>query len=901
MGSLASGKQADISTNLVDIGVLQSKVDDQLSKVTPGEITVKLQDPGDLIWTFIKGQLAISGGLLPPFLQLQVGGNQVFLGIVDPSRIVRHLATDDHSIELGGQDWSVMLANQYLDTWTRPVPRKAANRPASSAFVGYSAQITSIYYGTGTCDVIMAGVPNVVGIGDRLTAALAPGLVFTVLNVQNPPASWLQAQINNYDPFLPYVRYPSAPLTQLTLSATPWTGTFYEYRGAVSYNGSIQGITSDNFTRLPSATTDQDYFVVKVAVGANPSPAVYSIQLDTVDGVTAQDVLRCIQGLQSASWTVLSVNPELLQVNTKEAVTNLDVGDRIYFDTATNGELVMQDARSVISSACSPYGVDFSRFIKAPLPMPVFGWLPLQSTISTDDLLVVSDVEPNAAGVRVISGLSNAFHGSPDNGWTAEAAVSLPTIQGQYADWTGQTSTAPGSLMPYEVRSASPHARQRNRCYHDFNWLSVDNGPTPTTADPSLWVDSWTAAMASRVPVLLFYDYLPAIPRKITVAAGGVGLTATPWTGAAWGSAAGLSWPTGNAIESISNFPGGPAGALLAVTSANTLELATFPGSASCAVPSWLLGGVLVPTPHGPYLIGPQGYAQVTYSGGVLALVGVAFTNEITCFWPNTFVARTSAEAVMMGRLDVADGTGSTSTETWLFRLSLPPDLSAPDASIILSEKVANGAPVFAGAILDPSKAGRVVGHYGGRLFQVDTVAPWTVERFTPSGMTALDCLEHVCQLNNAMAVPLPSGTMAIISRGISEEAIPLTVSMVKNDQSLSWSNFYSIVRCTTQDGDFYYDAQGQDGGDLLEISNQPMLWTLSQTGAMAESYVSWFGSPRPTETHTWTWADANTAPPWEGLPAFAKVTTNGTGPWRVMSTEQDYIKGTCTPVLVEA
>ena len=194
-----------------------------------------------------------------------------------------------------------------------------------------------------------------------------------------------------------------------------------------------------------------------------------------------------------------------------------------------------------------------------------------------------------------------------------------------------------------------------------------------------------------------------------------------------------------------------------------------------------------------------------------------------------------------------------------------------------------------------------MVGHYGGRLWQFDTQMPWTVERFTPGGMTAQECIEHVCQLNNALAVPQASGVLAIVSRNQSETPITMTVLQTTNDQSLCWPHFYSIVRCTTQDGQLYWDAYGaQNGGNLLEISNQPMLWTLSQAGAMAESYAAWFGVPRATETQSWTYSNADGAPPWEGLPAFACITLNGTGPWRVMSTSQDFIEGTCKAVVVK-
>lgn len=664
--------------------------------------------------------------------------------------------------------------------------------------------------------------------------------------------------------------------------------------------------TSANFTRLSSSSTDAIYFTVQTAVGPSPSPNVYSIDLDTVDGPMSLDVLKCIHGLQAATWTVHSIDPELLRLNVAEAVTNLNAGDMIYFNDATNAELVMMDARVLIAAAAQPYSVDFSRFVKATLPMPVFGWLVSQSLNQSEALLPVSDIEPSAAGqVRLICGLTNAFHGGPDLGWTAESAVALPANQPQFADWTNQRNSAPASLMPYTVKADSPFAKRRNRTYSDtnsnysFTYTSVDNGPTPNAGARSTWVDGWTSAIGSTIPAQIFYDYLQM--RKLVVASGGHGLNAYAWSGSAFGGASPLTWPTGNALESLCNFPGGPSGALLAVTTANTLELALFPGLASCAIPAYLQNGVLMPTPYGPYLIGPKAYGQITYSGAVLAINAAFFTDIVTCFWPNTFVARTTSEAVMMGRLDLPGASSSSlTTESWLYRLTLPPNLTTLNASVLLSEKIADGAPVFAGAILDPTKAGRVVGHWGGRPWQFDTQMPWTVERFTPGGMTAQECIEHVCQLNNAMAIPQSSGILAIVSRSIAETPIALTVLQVTNDQSLAWANFYSIVRCTTQDGQKYYDANGtQNGGNLLEINNQPMLWTLSQAGAMAESYAAWFGRPRATETHSWTYPDANSAPPWEGLPPFARITLNGTGPWRVMSTTQDFVEGTCKAVLV--
>jgi hypothetical protein len=91
-----------------------------------------------------------------------------------------------------------------------------------------------------------------------------------------------------------------------------------------------------------------------------------------------------------------------------------------------------------------------------------------------------------------------------------------------------------------------------------------------------------------------------------------------------------------------------------------------------------------------------------------------------------------------------------------------------------------------------------------------------------------------------------------------------------------------------------------KDGGNLLEIANQPMLSSLSQAIAMAQAYGAWFGRPRRLDTQKFFYADPNTAPPWESLPLFSRVTVNGSGPWRLMSLQQDFIKGTAEAVLVE-
>ena len=96
LGTKTPGAQCSLTGNVTKIGRQVLTVDEQLTKITPGNITIEVQDPGDVIWAFIQNNLTISSGLLPPYIQLLVGGAQVFLGLVDPSQLVRHLSSSTH-------------------------------------------------------------------------------------------------------------------------------------------------------------------------------------------------------------------------------------------------------------------------------------------------------------------------------------------------------------------------------------------------------------------------------------------------------------------------------------------------------------------------------------------------------------------------------------------------------------------------------------------------------------------------------------------------------------------------------------------------------------------------------------------------------------------------------------
>ena len=1023
LGTGAIGNTLSVFGTVTRLGVVSQVIDEQLTKVKAGEITVEVNDPTGAIWTFVQTELALNTaqavGLLPPYLQLLVAGQQVFLGIVDPSRIVYHQSADVNSIEFGAQDWSIQLANSYLGSqsanpwlpstaytagnpaatpivppsqvilndslyiciasgtsgttgpigdgvsitdgsvtwayvppgWARTPPKASLNSTPGSPITGYSAPLgqmvdstaaytlpqyaTTVFFTTAdfvsVMDLLTCDNSNS-GLGLTNTVAGVTFIVIQVLpTVPNPfgsSHSYPEDGHGNLLALTPVVLAQLSPESPIVLG--PWGFTNLAIAYLDESNVAYPGV----FTHASATGAELDYFTVQQAVPLSPPNPVNVISLNSVDGIFPQDALTQVHGSQASSWTVLGINPELNCVQVSGDVTNLNIGDGIYFDAATDAEQVMVDARQTLQLAAYPFQVDTSRLVRPTLPMPVFGWLALQG------LKAVSDIEPTTAGtVKVFSGLTNAYIGGPDIPWIAQAPTTLPASQPQLADWTQQLASAPASMMPYTVRSNtggtqgdSPWSELRNRVYNTSSFVAVDNGPVPwftplaynsstppwsgypplDPAIPSTWFDPFGMETVLGyyqfgIPTQIFYDYL--LMRKVIITTtntlGTISQTiqTQAWSGTAWGSLTTVTWPSGNIIVDISNFPGAPSGVMVGLTMGGTLEYAIFNAGAiigSKGIPNLLQNGSLVPTLHGVALVGGPAYGWLTYAAGVYAFTYAILAGQVDVLWPQTFVARTATEAVCLGRLD--DQAGGK-TESWLFRLSLPPVATTPLSSIVLSEPIGAGTPTFAGAILDPTKAGRVVGHWAGQLWQVDTVAPWTIERWTPNGMSALEACEHIAQLFGAMCIPQPNGYLAIVSRDISETAIALTVIIAKNDQSLCWQDFYSTVRTTTADGKTYWDAPslgGQVGGKLLEISNHPMLWSLSQCGAMAENMATWFNVPRAMAKQTWTYPDPNTAPPWEGLPAFAKVTVNGTGPWRVMSMEQDFIAGTAEVLLIQ-
>lgn len=845
----------------VSVGTISYSVDEHLTKVIPGDMTLKVADHDATFWAFIQNDIQVSTGLLPAFVTLDVDGEREFLGIVEPDKF----SWDEGSraVNFTAQDWSVMLANAPLegDSWQRALPRAITSRstpsPQSCISVVFRSQLKQFPQFR---QMIAWPYPNTWGVSE--------GDIVSASDV-------------DIDTTAPWTAGP----WKLTNVGRVYTGANGDiptnYMGAIPqgfnwdpYHGTDGTSCDATFSVEKLADLSDGYYKVATAFTPDTAKPKYEVFLDTIDGIVPGDVMTLVS-YNPATWTVLSVDAERKSITTREIISStLLVGDPVIFSEESRGQLVFEDALTILHRALLPYAIDTTRFKPAIFETPVFAWLALRG--KGEDITAVMDVEPGLTDIRVLGNDSRSWDGTPETGWVRGSVTT------RRACWTDQLVAPPSSLMPYNVPTIAPNTRFRYRKYDSFDSWNVNNGDG--TYNPASTADI----------VVVVYDYI--LMRKIEIT--GTSCSIATWNGSSFNSPSTVSWPSANKVVSACVYPG-LSGAVLGLTSAGTLELAFSGSLQSYTLPTLAAKGIVVTTPWAAYVVSATGYGRVMTSGGTLTLDWVDLTGEVTAFWPNTFVGIDGDNCFMMGRFDAVDETGTKRTETWgLFLAALP---TTAEASVIDSERLLEGSPNLVGAFRDPSKLNRVIGQVAGQLFQVSRELPATIERFSPQGMSAIECVEHICQLHNAIAIPNAYGTMEIVSRMYVDDVYSLTVDRVTNTETRSFPNFYTVVRVSSFDDEDYYDAYGQDGGRLLEILQHPLVWGRSQCKAMAMSFSLWFGKPRKQRVEKWFHTDADSATPWDVLPRFPKVEVNASGEYfRVMKMDKDIVRGTATVTMVE-
>jgi len=195
----------------------------------------------------------------------------------------------------------------------------------------------------------------------------------------------------------------------------------------------------------------------------------------------------------------------------------------------------------------------------------------------------------------------------------------------------------------------------------------------------------------------------------------------------------------------------------------------------------------------------------------------------------------------------------------------------------------------------------------GGSLWQYDTKVPMTLDRFVPSGMTAMELIEEIALQFNLLLVPDNNGIMHLQPRSLPTAVINLTLPQVSISQTLSWPDFASIIRVSSSDSNWYSDSFGQQGGAYMEVSSMPLISSKSGCTAMSQTLVSWFGQPRQLTEYTVQWPDADSPAPWEAVPLFSRITITDSvtgetsAPQRLMGLSQNYITGTAKLTCVGA
>jgi hypothetical protein len=376
----------------------------------------------------------------------------------------------------------------------------------------------------------------------------------------------------------------------------------------------------------------------------------------------------------------------------------------------------------------------------------------------------------------------------------------------------------------------------------------------------------------------------------------------------------------------------GSPGHYVAVTS-KSITIAAVPGTdcKTVAMPDELKNSGrlrLITTPWAIYLVTETSYTRITpvftaYNStkriaGIQLITSIVTNIQDAKLYPATFCGVDENTVVVFGRFTHYDYFNAEEVvETHMLFLEAYPKPGTPGngipeshPTVLATEKILDGEPVSMGAVRDPSVANRVVGHCGGQMFQVSDKMPWTVERLTPGDMSAAELIEHVCQLHHAIAVPSPDGVLHIVSRNLAEpvQRMELPRSIISVDECHTWEDHASYIVVSGESDEHagcYPDGRKDrtiPGGNTLEITGHPMVFSATAAKAMAAAYGQYFGVPRRTRKMQLAWLDTDALPPWMKMGPLPTVSFNNEDTtWAVMACEHREKSGEATLTLVQS
>ena len=894
----------DVTSAVSNLGLWVSETDTELTKVSPSTQEIELQDIDGAIWEWVTIETAsyFTLGAYPLWVFVDVDGTRVFAGLAP----LRDIQRDQRSgaITITASDWSATLTSKYLgaenyiydsdpayNPWLRQYPRSVSEREMSSGRLDWPStqdvygvariwdpsHINNPVYTQNSCQFVDVGDAVSTDLAERYPAAeLEPGKLYKVTKVEKTDTGWAYSLDDSF-------------LTDINKTLGEWNYNLISFYWPLT------------LTRYESGVNTSTYYVAKKTI-ASDAKGVRVLDLDSVDQLAPGDKLLEVGSARTV--TIQQIDPQKLQVVVGEDLTGItaDITHFVY-DDDTQHTLIMDSAFRALCRAVENvsqaqaqalywkyiigYRVDMSRYSAPVMADPVLSWIPLRPSMGFDlTPPAIIDVAPSGT-IRIHGSGNRAWDGSPEDGWTSATDTTLRV------PWTCQQDWVPAAMMPDQTTTIVPGAPKRDRVVSSLIRDSVGYNPG------KLSVPSKVVA----------HDYM-RMQRYVLLKGKYTYITRESWANGAWLAPVNIRYIVllSNDLSDgmVSAVVAGVTSGYLIVASYYNLYLVNPDGGYNspiytCPIPAAAQDGILQTTPTGIYLVGSKGYGKVTYNATSISLAWVTLSAGRTLL-PSTFCHLDSDELHVLARFDGLDSSGDIVTETHLLRLNAT--VSSVRSSLLGSEKIMDGVPLIAGAMHDPTQPDRVIGHCGGRLYVYGRTLPrdWALERYTPADMSAMELIEHICQILCAIAIPDPKGVLHIVSRSYFSAPYNLVVDRVDVKDIRVWEHHYSIVRVSGHDESIYHDAISfYSGGDILEVSGQPLVTSESMASAVAQQYVNWFGRPRRCREETWFWADAEVAAPWESLPPLAIVNINGsTDKWCIVSISDDKVKGEATVKLVE-
>lgn len=858
--------QFDVSSSLISLGDKTWTVSgSELVKIQTSTISFKLLDVDDVIWLWLNNNLQSEEGLIPPFVLIFVDEEPYFVGTIPTEQIKKKLSTRDDYLEFSCEDWSRLLKSIDVSSLLkRSLPKKVndgdvrlektkvGNSPpkyyiwAATRSRYYRNQVPSTYnrqivYFPLDADWLIEG--------DRVKDD-STGLYYSVTKVWNEPTRMV-VMLEGFSWPTPNF-WECVKRIQVEREGREGN-TIYGYETVID----LSKFFTRSFTRQASNTEETVFLRAQETVPASTDGSNrYSVKVNSVNGVYPGDkVNHFAPSGKQTDYEIRDINSETNQLFFTEPISaKISDEDMIGLDAESYEYAMFETFEHIVDTACGSIGsvANFNRFEPCELPRPFLSWLPFRGPAG-NILSAPNNINVGYTDIRVKGPDKQSWIGTPEAGYTKQASDSWSEV----IDWTSQLTSAPpeGNLMPYNTAKYTTYVLRPNK---------------PRTMN-GLW-DLSDRADNNQPRGFYVYTYRTEANQSSSVE---VTVSSSTTTYKNWTFQNG-SWVAGSTSTTTTSaqvplcgvsFNNELADSILLLQKNGYLQLRTQGGTilGTLAVPSEPKGGTLARTPYGVYLLGTMGaYGKVSWNNNQLALT--TFTPTIQTvgvekvkgfrFYETSLVALNANDLYVLGNVQVVkDKTAKGSQqevieEVWLFKLDPSAVNNCP-----IPEKVADGSYSIVRAVKDPNGE-RILGILGGRLFQIANTVSATFMRLKPTS-SALELIEHCCIAQNAVAYPNEAMTFNLISRNLSETALPITLN-ITSDEETRTKDFYSIFEVKgSNDLSWTWTAPGmgadasseltyiQKGGGEFSLDCQDYVSTQSQCASLGADYAEFYGKPR--------------------------------------------------------